>query len=361
MNPETHMKNFIILIFTFLALFSDAEAARSPFRKKDKNEPKITIGWKGFKKGISRRNWAYKKSMFTMFNREYFYSHLLPKKYMPDAHDPEKSIDCRELNRLIEKLLKEVKKHKKEYTDFEILKDKNFNRNEPCGLLIVKFKNHPFVLKLFMETPQTFIDPYCKGYENQFFFYMSGGMNRHMAGLTRVKNLELIKKQIDENPRWKDKIITPRKWYWIPKRPHWMEIRGYNIGNEKEISTLMPSVYAIVADTLDTNEDAPLLSFQRRSELVMELCMDLQLFVDPHGDNFIVKYNESTKDYYISIVDTEHFPSLVGLKEQPFFNNHLEYYVYLGAKYFQDAFLQTKLDRKNAQCSISPCALNWQV
>jgi hypothetical protein len=88
--------------------------------------------------------------------------------------------------------------------------------------------------------------------------------------------------------------------------------------------------------------------------------MDLQLFVDPHGDNFIVKYNEADKDYHISIVDTEHFPSLVGLKEQPFFNNHLEYYVFLGAKYFQDAFLQTKFDRKEAQNYISPCALQWK-
>lgn len=353
------MKKIIVIVLLFVAVCPFA-LPRSPFRKKDKDAPQITIGWKGSKKTVSRINSVYNKNIFTLFNYDYFYSHLLPKNTIPDIQNADASIDCRILNKLIEKLLKEIKKQKKEYTHFIILKDKNFNRRERCGLLIVKFKDYPFVLKLFMETPKTFIDPYCKGTDNQFFFYMSGGMNRHIAGLTRVRNLELVKQQIDEHPRWKDKIITPRKWYWIPSKPRWMEIKGYNIGNEKEVSTLMPSVYAIIADELDTTEDAPLLSLQKRSELVMNLCMDLQLFVDPHGDNFVVKHNKETNEYMISIVDTEHFPSLVGLKEQPFFNNHLEYYVYLGTKYFQDAFLQTKLDRKEAQNFISPCALQWQ-
>jgi hypothetical protein len=353
------MKKVIIIILAFFASFSDAVLARSPFRKKDKDEPVITIGWKGFKKGISRSNWAYKKSIFTTFNRDYFYNHLLPKNHVDDINNPAIQIDCRILNKLIEHLLKEIKKHKKQYANFEILKDRNFNRHQRCGLLILKFKNYPFVLKLFMETPKTFVDPYCKGSDNQFFFYMSGGMNRHIAGLTRVRNLELVKNQIDSHPRWNNKIITPRKWYWIPQKHRWIEIRGHNIGTEKEISALLPSVYAIVADALDTKEDAPLLSMPKRSELVMQLCMDLNLFVDPHGDNFIVKHNTELDDYTISIVDTEHFPSLVGLKEQPFFTNHLEYYVYLGTKYFQDAFLQTKFDRKAAQNCVNPCELLW--
>jgi len=354
------MKKVIILILAFFAFSADV-MGRSPFRKKDKDEPKITIRWKGFKKDvISRTNWAYKKHpMFTTFNRDYFFSHLFPKSYIADIHNPDTPIDCRTVNDLIQGLLKELKKQKKQYTHFELLQDKNFNHDQRCGLLILKFKDYPLVLKLFMETPKSFIDPYCKGFENQFFFYMSGGMTRHLAGLTRVKNAELVREQIANHPRWKNKVITPRKWYWLPKKPRWMQIDGYNIGSENNVSTLMPSTYAIVADLIDTREDAPLLSLQKRSELVMGLCMDLQLFVDPHGDNFVVKYNQATKDYDISIVDTEHFPSLVGLKEQPFFNNHLEYYVYLGAKYFQDAFLQTKFDRREAQNRISPCALQW--
>ena len=91
----------------------------------------------------------------------------------------------------------------------------------------------------------------------------------------------------------------------------------------------------------------------------MQLCMDLHLFVDPHADNFVIKYRPATDDYSISIVDTEHFPSMVGLKEEPFFNNHLEWYIYLAAKFFQDAFLQTKKARRKAQKLFNPCALQW--
>jgi hypothetical protein len=353
------MKKLISLICTLLSLCLPL-MARSPFRKKDKDMPKITIGWKHSKKVTPHTNWAYTEyPIFTTFNKDYFYQHLLPKNTVSDIHNPMQSYDCQHLTMLIEGLLKELKKQEKQFTHFRLLQDKNFNYKEPCGLLVLQFNDYPFVLKLFMETPKTFSDPYCKGFESQFFFYMSGGMNRHVAGLTRIKNLEIVNHQINTHARWKGKITTPRKWYWLPKHPRWMHIKGYNIGGKKEISTLMPGVYAIIADTIDTQEDAPTLTAQQRSELIMELCMDLHLFVDPHSDNFVLKYQQATNDYHISIVDTEHFPSMVGLKEEPFFNNHLEWFIYLGTKYFQDAFLQTKNDRRIAQFEINPCALKW--
>lgn len=356
------MKKVILLIVAFFTFSSDL-VARSFFRKKDKDIPQITIGWKHSKKTISLTNWALTEypifNVFSGAGYDFFYNHLLPTDFVNDIHNPEKPINCRALNSCIELLLKELRKHKKEYAHFVVLQDKNFNYKQRCGLLVLRFKNYPFVLKLFMETPKSFIDPYCKGFENQFFFYMSGGVNRHVAGLTRIKNLELVRQQIDDHPRWNGKVKTPRKWYWLPKRHRWMKINGYNIGGKDEISTLMPSVYAIIADTIDTKEDAPLLSYQKKSELIMELCMDLHLFVDPHADNFVIKHQKDIDDYHLSIVDTEHFPSMVGLKEEPFFSNHLEWLVYLGAKYFQDAFLQTKNDRRTAQLKVNPCALKW--
>ena len=353
------MKKVIILVFAFLTFLPHNNAARSHFRKHDKNAPKITIGWEKSKKRLTRVDWTFQEyPIFTPF-LNYFYKKILPTGTISAKNDPHTFFACTIFNKLIENLLREIKKHKKEYTDFYILKDANFNHRQRCGLLILKFKNYPFVLKLFIETPESFIDPHCKGFENQFFFYMSGGMNRHIAGLTRIRNLELVNEQIQNYDRWRDSIITPRKWYWLPKRPRWIEIKGYNIGEKKELSTVIPSVYAVIADALDTTEDAPLLSSQKKSELIMELCMDLHLFVDPHADNFAIKHNKETDAYIISIVDTEHFPSVVGLKEEPFFNNHLEYYIYLSAKYFQDAFLQTKHDRRMAQNSISPCAIKW--
>ena len=352
------MKKVIILIFAFLTFVSPI-TPRSRFRKKDKDVPKITIGWKNSKKTITRTNWAYKEyPIFTAFNKEFFSKHLLPKTLINAKDNPVQYMNCQEIDKLIKGLLSEVKKHKKQYTHFDILKDSNFNRKERCGMLVLKFKNYPLVLKLFMETPDSFIDPYCKGFENQFFFYMSGGMNRHLAGFTRIKNLESVTKQLESHPRWRNKVITPRKWYWLPKKPKWIQINGWNIGDKKEISTHIPSTYALIADALDTTENAPLLSTQKKSELIMELCMDLHLFVDPHADNFVIK-QQKDNDYYISIVDTEHFPSIVGLQEEPFFNNHTEYLFYLSAKFFQDAFLQTKCDRRNAQNRINRCAIKW--
>lgn len=353
------MKKIFFVILTVLNLFSPI-AGRSPFRKKDVNMPTIAIRWKNSRKAISHTNWAYKEyPIFTSFNKDHFYQHLLPTGTINDIQDPTQFYDCHELSALVEDLLRELRRSKREFTHFKVLKDKNFNYKQRCGLIILQFKNYPFVLKLFMETPTSFIDPYCKGFESQFFFYMSGGMNRHIAGLTRIKNLEIVNDEINNNPRWKNKITTPRKWYWLPKKQRWMQIEGYNIGGKKELSTLMPGIYAIIADTIDTNENAPLLSSQQRSELVMELAMNLHLFIDPHSDNFVLKQNETADDYHISIVDTEHFPSIVGLKEEPFFNNHLEWFLYLGAKYFQDAFLQSKNDRREAQYKSSPCALQW--
>jgi hypothetical protein len=350
------------VILSFLALFMLCEhlEARTILRKKDPNIPEITIGWKNSKKRITRSNWAYKQDpIFTSFNEPYFNSHHIPADTIPAKNDPNTLYDCRTINKQITHLLSEIKKGKKRYAYFDILKDKNFNHSQRCGLIILRFKNYPLVLKLFMETPKTFIDPYCKGFENQFFFYMSGGMNRYFLGFTRVKNLEMVKEQIENNARWKDLVMLPRKWYWKPKKTRWIEVKGKNIGDTKEITTQMPSVYAIIADELDTKEDAPLLSSKEKSKLIMELCMDLRLFVDPHADNFVIKAIPDSTDYSINIVDTEHFPSVVGLKEEPTFTNHLEWYLYLGTKYFQDAFLQTKYDRREAQYRPNPYKIEW--
>ncbi len=339
---------------------TSAIKGRSPFRKKDIDMPEIAISWKHSKRIHRRFNRAYTEyPIFTAFNEKFFTEHSLPTGFISSKATGVGPFNCREINRQINSLLIEIKKHKKEYTYFDIIKNRNFNHCKKCGLLIVRFKQYPLVLKLFMETPRSFIDPYCKGFENQFFFYMSGGINRHIAGLTRIKNLELVLEQINNNERWKNNIITPRKWYWLPPKPRFIEIKGRNIGEKKQITTNIPGTYAIIADELDITEDLHDLTPQARSELIMQLCMDLHLFVDPHADNFIIKYRPETDDYSISIVDTEHFPSMVGLKEEPFFNNHLEWYLYLGAKFFQDAFLQTKCSRRNTQKKSNPCAIKW--
>jgi hypothetical protein len=356
------MKNlFNCIIFSIVIISIHPLCGRSIHRKKDPNKPEITIGWKHSPTEIKHSHWSYRKyPLFEIFNKDFFESHLLPG-FITLSFDNEREdlINTRTINNLIEKLILEIKRHKKLYSDFIVLQDKNFNYKKKCGLLVLKFKKFPLVLKLVMETPKTFIDPYCKGFENQFFFYMSGGNNRHIAGLTRIKNLELVKQQIHNHPRWKHCVTTPRKWYWLAKKPRWIAIKGRNIGEEKQIETEIPGTYAIIADELDIKEELNTLTYQNKSELIMELCMDLHLFVDPHADNFVIKYQEKSGEYTISIIDTEHFPSMVGLKEEPIFNNHLEWYLYLGAKFFQDAFLQTKQSHTKAQHATNPYEIKW--
>src|SRR5438128_603586 len=80
------------------------------------------------------------------------------------------------------------------------------------------------VLKLFIETPETFCNPYSKGPEPIFFWYMGGGAGRHVAGITRVKNLKTMKSLTELHPYWYDHIIFPRKWFWLPNNTRWINL-----------------------------------------------------------------------------------------------------------------------------------------
>ena len=84
-------------------------------------------------------------------------------------------------------LMEELKKGERTFTDFTILQCKDYNFKKGFGLLIVKFNNFPFVVKLFVETPASFINPFDKGNEPIFFFFMGGGVNRHLQGLPGSK------------------------------------------------------------------------------------------------------------------------------------------------------------------------------
>jgi len=355
---KLNMKKIITIILIAVTFSRDLQA-RSIFRKQDPHIPQISIRWKGARKTIKRSSWHYNEyPLFTTFKHDYLFSHFVPREGITFTQNNLDRADPATLNRLIEELLIEIKKGKKIYKHFDIVTTKNFNHRKRCGVLVLKFKMYPLVLKLFIETPRTFVDLYSKGFENQFLFYMSGGINRHVAGLTRIKNLELINNQIADHRTWKNRVFTPRKWFWLPQRAYWIQIDGKNISDKNQLTTQLPGTYGIIADAIDTKENISLSTLER-SKLIMQLCVDLHLFVDPHEDNFVIKYNEQMDDYCISIVDTEHFPSIVGLKEEPFFNNHFEWYVYLMSKCFQDMFLQTKYDRLNAHKQPNPYAHLW--
>lgn len=325
-----------LVIFIFS---SSTSLGRSVHRPKDPRTPEISVRLVGEHKKYALSSMHLEKyPIFETFDKDFLMSQTLPARSVT-LRGGVGVADTKVLQDKIERLLKEVRKQKKNYTDFTVLVDHNFNHKQQCGLLIVKFKDYPFVLKLFMETPKSFVEPFQKGFEPTFFFYMGGGVNRHLCGFTRIKNLHVINERLAQSTYWSERVVTPRKWFWIPKKPEWLEISGKNIGPEKNIITQIPAIYGIVADAIDCGEK---LSIHNRehTELSLSLCNYLDLWIDPHIPNFMFERNTGK----IAIVDTEHFPTMVGLKETPQFSNYTEYYSYLINKCGKDMIFCTKKD-----------------
>jgi len=343
----------------FFFLLCNSLFGRSPFRQKDKNIPQVTAHWHGETKIYRRQDSHYEENpLFTTFHEDHVNSNLLPTEPLSFYYQPSQHIDGHILSNLIEELIVEIKKKRKQYKHFVILQHKNFNRRKKCGLLVLKFKDYPFVVKIFIETPQTFINPYCKGLDNLFFFFMSGGTNRHILGLTRIRNLEVINEYIAKNPRWRNVVKTPRKWFWLPKKIQWIEVKGKNIGNKKQLKTRFPGTYAVVADWINTDHEL-VIPMHEKKAMIIDLCNNLHMFIDPHANNFIIGYDAQKNHYTISIVDTEHFPSIVGFKKEKEFRNYNEWYLYLAEKCFHDIYLRTKDKRQEEQSAPNHLALPW--
>ncbi|MDR3550629.1 MAG: hypothetical protein P4L31_04405 [Candidatus Babeliales bacterium] len=328
-----------------LTLYTISAAARSIHRPADGMLPKISV-----RSDNDSDHYTLQSShlafypFFSVFDKSFFDENLLPKTPIAHRNNPTKTIDPEILNNLIEGLLKEIHQKKMQYADFQIITSKNFNRKKECGMMILKFKDHPFIVKLAIESPQTFINPYCKGLDNVWFFPLGGGINRHLAGLTRIKNRQMIQNRLADHPEWSTLVDVPRKWYWIPKKDNWLEITGSNMGGQKTVTTKIPSTYCIIADEIHTKQEFSLFN-KDQTTLALKICNYLDLWIDPHINNFMVE-QETNK---IVIVDTEHFPSVVGIKEKVTFDNYTSWYLYLMGKCTKDWFFRTKDERHFAQ------------
>lgn len=290
--------------------------------------------------------------LFVVYNDKHFNEHLLPHTGISYRYEPEKSVSGKLLSDLIEELIIEIKACKRKFAHFIMIQDKDFSHRNAAGLIVLRFKDYPFILKLFIETPESFVNPWCKGTQPVWFFYMSGGVNRHITGLTRIKNMEFIRSKLQQDPTWKTFIDTPRKWFWAPQQQEWVTLIGKNVGGKKEISTDIPSIYAIVADQIiaahESNDCWP-----GRRKIALKLCNSLDLFIDPHIDNFLVE--EGTNRFVI--IDTEHFPTLVGFKEKHTFNSYLGWYAGLSKKALCDIYFRSKRKRKASQFKQSELRL----
>lgn len=280
--------------------------------------------------------------LFEAYNEQYLTKKHLPNGLITYRNQPHKSIDSQKLSALLENLFKDIMNGKTEFKDFKILKKSDFRFRIKCGLIVLKFKNYPFVVKFFIETPKSLARPYSKGIFPMGMFVM-GGTNRHLNGFTRIKNMENIKNKIAQNPAWRNKLSVPRKWFWTPKNVSWIHVEGYNVGHHKQICAKFPAVYAIIADEIIPIAKQPPSTSKRN----LPLCHQLDFAIDPNHNNFIIEQGTNKLVMY----DTEHFPTLIGEYYQPIkqCKTYIAWYVHLGRKFLRERIFATKRYQEHRQ------------
>ncbi len=340
--------------FFLLSITACSLHGRSPFRPQETWLPTITLKWTHEDKTYSVKNDHLEEyPYFKIFDKDYFYSHLISDAMINYRYEPEKTVVGTQLAQLVEHLLSEIYERKKSYTHFTVLQKKDFSRRKACGLVVLKFKDYPFVVKLFIETPQTFIKPSGRGIEPVFFYYMGGGVNRHLSGLTRLKNLDYINSRLAQSPEFSKTVSTPRKWFWLPQEPLWFSVKGENMGGVGTVLTSqIPSTYAIIADAIEAEHQFSIKEPEDR-EFALKLCNYMDLNVDPHITNFMVEKNTGK----VVIVDTEHFLTMVGFKKKYSINSYFSWYMQMTEKCAKDMLFCTKSERKARQSEKFPFAL----
>lgn len=337
-------KRIPLLLGIALLIIYNLNHARSIHRPVDPMTPKISTRWlDGSPQYHLKDSRLEEDPIFKTFDKEHYKSHMLPREAIQYRYDNTKTVSGEALSKLISKLITEIHQKKKKYTDFIVLKDWDFSSRDKSGLLIFKFKDHPFILKLFMETPQGFVRPYAKGFEPSCFFVMGSTM-RHMTGFTRIKNMRAIKKKVAQDPFWSNIVDFPRKWYWEPENNRWFEVIGTNVGPHNYSRIELPSVYGIVCDEIKAAKKVSYLDRHHR-KICMELSRFLKYRVDPHIKNFLIE-KDTNKTV---MIDTEYFPLLVGLKREMKAKTYSAWYLKLTGKFATDKLFQNKKKRHMRQ------------
>lgn len=337
-----------ILWLLFIIIFTETLEGRSRHRLIYETMPEISTRWLNDPHGeVYRLKSLYIQEypLFTTFDKEHVFSHLLPKGPISYRNEPEKTVNSEELTKIIEKTVTDIYKYNKKPPSldehFIILKKLNFDWQSHAGLLVLKFKKYPFVVKLFMETPESLVNPLSKDIQQAASFIMSGGVNRYMLGFTRIKNLEAMRARIATSPYWSSLVDTPRKWFWISPHTRWLVLEGHHVGMQKKYHRMeLPSVYALICDAIESDNRFNLFNRKER-----ELSLNLSQFLGPRIDPHIYNFMREKATGKIIIIDTEHFPSIVGLKEPMVYKNYPSIYSQLAGKFLRDYFFTTKKDR----------------
>ena len=299
-------------------------------KKQNSSKPYMTIGWENSDQKILFKSPYIKyKPNFTIFNKSFFYDHMLPDTKLRYRNNKNLTVLGSTLGAIAKTAVDEVLAGKKELSNFTYLKKSEFHKKTKTGTFILKFKDYPFVLKLFIESPHGIASPYTKGVV-PFCIFLINGVSRHILGFTRIKNLEYVKNKIRKNSHWRKTIDTPQKWFWIPQNTLWLKIKAHNLEQPYKNITI-PSVYGIVVEHIESETNLSILKSHHR-----KICFSLYNFlsgkIDPHMVNFIIE--KQTRK--IVIIDTEHLPTIVGMDSHKRANGYISWYAKLIFKIFKD-------------------------
>ncbi len=314
--------------------------ARSPLRARRNPTPTITTHWSDDTKPykITHSHLGI-YPFFHLYDPSHLRRYELPDSALSFHYEPGKTVLGSRLKQLINELLVELNEKKQRLTHFKILQSKDYNFDKNWGLLVLKFRDYPYVLKLFIETPEGIVNPFNKGIEPIFFFYMGSGVSRHLTGFTRIKNREIVLRELAKNPQLANQVEIPNKWFWIPTNSRMITIRGDNFA-DRSLESTIPGTYVIVADCIEPERPFSLSSPQDRSRS-LTLCNKMNLMIDPHIKNFMI----DKRTHSLVIVDTEHFPTATGLYSKGPFKSYLHWYFHLTSKCIKDVLFLTKRER----------------
>lgn len=278
------------------------------------------------------------------FNPVSFYDNILPANQTILYRNEQGTVQSETLQKLAETLIKELQEGKKSFKHFIVLKKNYFNFKNQSGLLILKYKDYPFVIKVFVEHANTLVQPFSKSFEAGVMFMMGGNM-RHLTGFTRIDNLHDAKAAILKDPEYRQYIDFPRKWFLLPTEENWLEIDWHNKSKNTITHIRFPSVYCIVADYIEMDKHKHHKYKSWLNKKTMEIVNYLHYIIDPHEGNFL--FEKGTNK--IVIIDTEHFPTMIGLKKEMHATNYFSWYVEMGVNFMKNHFFQTKKDLIKSQ------------
>ncbi len=340
----------IFFLMSMLGIFS--LTGRSPYRVPDPLDPLVTVQTSNNPHTIFRFCESHLHDIiFKLYDEPFCYQHLLPTSLITYRYEPKKGVEGSVLNALIQEAVDTILTNKKgrglRFKNFVILKARDVNRAHTAGLFILKFKDFPFVLKLFIETPSGLFRPGDKGFEPLCFYYMSGGVSRHLSGFTRLKNMHNVALLTQQDPYWSTRVSFPRKWFWLPADPTWLLIEGERIGPFFTNKTKIPAIYGVVCDEIVWKHPFSMSNHNDRQE-ALALSNFLNHRIDLHINNFGIEKQSNL----LVLIDFEHFPSFVGLCEKKECANYWQWYRQLACKMIHDTLGRNKKIRRQLQQAL---------